>query len=253
MKKFWLFRALANLLFALFTGVANIKYAIVQNPIIGRASGNVGKTRFSTWRGINYIASIGLKEDRKKQEMTDAVILNRDKMQLVGHTLISSSPFAQIAWWKSLTGTTPFASLVKFLRNKLTGSIGSIAFDNSKIINTVFGNGDPTLLTMTGVAASGSEIVVSIDPVFVPVSPDDSGDYIVNVFLINSDCTKWQYIPIASNLSESTFTVELASNYEVGEKIYIWFNVTHIPDEYSDLKSTVFKALANSTPITLIA
>ena len=253
MKKFWLFKALANILFALCTSLANIKFAIVQNPIVGRASGNVGKTRFSTWRGINYIASIGLKEDRKKQEMTDAVILNRDKMQLVGHTLTSSSPFAQIAWWKSLTGTTPFASLVKFMRNKLTGDIGAIAFDNSKVIHTVFGNGDPTLFEMAGVATSGSEITISINPAFVPVSPDDSGDYIVNVFVINSDCTKWQYIPIASNLSESTFVLELASAYTVGEKIYTWFNVTHNPDEYSALKSTVYKALTNSTPITLIS
>jgi len=47
MKRFWLFRALASIIFAALTGLANLKYAIVQHHIIGRASGNVGKTRFS--------------------------------------------------------------------------------------------------------------------------------------------------------------------------------------------------------------
>ena len=62
--------------------------AIVQNPLTNRMSGRVANNRFFTWQQLNIVASIGLKEDRKPQTLTTAVILNCAKIKLTGHTML---------------------------------------------------------------------------------------------------------------------------------------------------------------------
>ena len=162
MKKFWLFKAIANLLFAMFTGLATLKFAIVQNPIIGRASGNVGKTRFSVWKGINYIASIGLKEDRKKQYLSTAVIANRLAMQVIGHAIKQIKVQLKIAFLIQIYGSTPFAKVVQYFRKKWSTSDGQL--DTTKFPGTSFGSNTEPSQQYNITDAAKPTFSITVDP-----------------------------------------------------------------------------------------
>ena len=162
MKKFWLFKAIAKLLFAMFTGLATLKFAIVQNPIIGRASGNVGKTRFSVWKGINYIASIGLIEDRKKQYLSTAVIANRLAIQVIGHAVKQIKVQLKQAFLIQIYGTTPFAKVVQYFRKKWSTSDGQL--DTTMFPGTSFGSNTEPSQQYNITDAAKATFAITIDP-----------------------------------------------------------------------------------------
>ena len=119
-KLFKVFAFLSQMIDFVTIGLVK-SHVITQNPVTGRMSGKIANTLFGVWCGINVAASIGLKEQRKPQELSTAVILNRAKMKLSGHTMSSIVSFVKYIFPVSLVGTTPFAQCLSFFRKKLTG------------------------------------------------------------------------------------------------------------------------------------
>lgn len=94
--------------------------AISQNFLTGRMRKSAGGTRFSTWRGLNVVAS---KPMEVRQNVTPAVQLNRDKMALVGRAISRINPVVNAIYSLGIAKTTPFADTVKFFRNRITDTL----------------------------------------------------------------------------------------------------------------------------------
>lgn len=90
--------------------------AISQNFLTGRMRKSAGGTRFSTWRGLNIVAS---KPMEVRQNVTPAVQLNRDKMSLIGKMVSKLNPIVGSIYSLGIAKTTPFADTVKFFRSRL--------------------------------------------------------------------------------------------------------------------------------------
>ena len=110
--------------------------AISQNFLTGRMRKSAGGTRFSTWRGLNVVAS---KPMEVRQNVTPAVELNRAKMSVVGQFVGKFSQFAKDAYSLGISKTTPFADTVKFFRSKM---LDSLTLDVSLLKNASFGTGN---------------------------------------------------------------------------------------------------------------
>ena len=110
--------------------------AISQNFLTGRMRKSAGGTRFSTWRGLNIVAS---KPMEVRQNVTPAVQLNRNKMSLIGKMVSKLNPYVALFYSLGISKTTPFADTVKFFRNRFKDSL---SFDATLFTNASFGTGN---------------------------------------------------------------------------------------------------------------
>lgn len=110
--------------------------AISQNFLTGRMRKSAGGTRFSTWRGLNIVAA---KPISVRQNVTQAVQDNRDKMALVGKAIAKINVSVSRIYNFGISKTTPFADSVKFFRNKLLSAtaVNPLLFGSAK-----FGTGN---------------------------------------------------------------------------------------------------------------
>lgn len=110
--------------------------AISQNFLTGRMRKSAGGTRFSTWRGLNIVAS---KPMEVRQNVTPAVQLNRDKMSLIGKMVSKLNPIVGDIYSLGIAKTTPFADTVKFFRSRL---LDTLKLDASLLSGASFGTGN---------------------------------------------------------------------------------------------------------------
>ena len=110
--------------------------AISQNFLTGRMRKSAGGTRFSTWRGLNVVAS---KPMEVRQNVTKAVQINRDKMSLIGKMVSKLNPYVGSIDSLGIAKTTPFADTVKFFRNRL---LDTLQLDASLLAGASFGTGN---------------------------------------------------------------------------------------------------------------
>ena len=110
--------------------------AISQNFLTGRMRKSAGGTRFSTWRGLNIVAS---KPMEVRQNVTPAVQLNRDKMSLIGKMVSKLNPIVGSIYSLGIAKTTPFADTVKFFRSRLKDDL---KLNVSLLAGASFGTGN---------------------------------------------------------------------------------------------------------------
>ena len=206
--------------------------AIVQNTLIGRARRSVGGTTFATWNGLNILKAKILKP--KPQTITDAVILNRAKMKLVGQSCAFISPFAKSIYRLGTPKTTGFAEIVKFFRNKITGAVGSLKLLVTDLVNTSFGSENTGGIFYTSVAKAGRLVTLTLvsfgsNPLLL------NGFSLVNVCMVNESCTRVVYHEHISDGSHANFDVPCAEFFAVGEKVFCYINAEQIVDGGTDL------------------
>ena len=186
--------------------------AISQNFLTGRMRKSAGGTRFSTWRGLNIVAS---KPMEVKQNITPAVQLNRNKMSLIGKMVSKLNPYVSSFYSLGISKTTPFADTVKFFRNRLKDDL---KLDASLLVNASFGTGN-TPTPSYSITDTSLDSLTLQPSAFSPLWGDD--DVQVYVIIINDACTK---IGIATQTStiDNGIVVNLGSSeFVVGDKIAV--------------------------------
>lgn len=160
--------------------------AISQNFLTGRMRKSAGGTRFSTWRGLNVVAS---KPMEVRQNVTPAVKLNREKMSVIGKMVSKLNPIVGSIYSLGIAKTTPFADTVKFFRSRI---LDTLKLDASLLAGASFGTGNvPScdyVLQSDGV--DGFDISAQNIPA---IWGNDTVD--MTVIMFNDACTKvgvWQ-------------------------------------------------------------
>ena len=110
--------------------------AISQNFLTNRMHKSAGGTRFSTWRGLNVVAS---KPMEIRQNVTPAVELNRRKMSVIGKGVSKLNIVVNELYSLGIAKTTPFADTVRVFRAAMQDNL---KLDAAKLSNTSFGTGN---------------------------------------------------------------------------------------------------------------
>lgn len=184
--------------------------AIGQNFLTGRLRGSAGGTRFSTWRGLNIVAS---KPIEVRQNVTPAVELNRSKMSVVGKSISRINSNVKTIYSLGISKTTPFADTVKFFRNRITDLL---LLDPSLLSGSKFGTGNAeghTYAVIDKLASSFTLDRVASSNVF-----DNSQTY-VDVLVVSDDMKKIAYIK-EEGVGDSNIVINLKSfGFDAGDKI----------------------------------
>ena len=186
--------------------------AISQNFLTGRMRKSAGGTRFSTWRGLNVVAS---KPMEVRQNVTPVVQLNRDKLSLIGKMVSKLNPYVGMFYSLGISKTTPFADTVKFFRNRFTDSL---KFDETLFTNASFGTGNTP-------SPSFHINNVNIDDLrlnFSNISPMWGTDEVdVTFVVVNNLGTKSFVITLTVVLLDEVSIPLVISDFVVGDKILI--------------------------------
>ena len=155
--------------------------AISQNFLTGRMRKSAGGTRFSTWRGLNIVAS---KPMEVRQNVTPAVQLNRSKMSLIGKMVSKMNPYVDVFYSLGISKTTPFADTVKFFRNRLKDDL---KLDASLLAGASFGTGNTPTPSYAITSVSIDDFGISPSNIS-PLWGTDEIDLYITV--MNDICTK---------------------------------------------------------------
>lgn len=186
--------------------------AISQNFLTGRMRKSAGGTRFSTWRGLNVVAS---KPMEVKQNVTHAVQLNRNKMSLIGKMVSKLNPYVSSFYSLGISKTTPFADTVKFFRNRLTDSL---KFDSSLFTNATFGTGN----TPSPSFHVTNTLIDDLQIEFSNVSPLWGTDAVDVMFIAVNDLGTKTFVALANGDLTNSFGFSLgSSDFVAGDKILI--------------------------------
>lgn len=186
--------------------------AISQNFLTGRMRKSAGGTRFSSWRGLNIVAS---KPMKVQQNVTPAVQLNRDKMSRIGKLVSKMNPYVSTFYSLGISKTTPFADTVKFFRNRLKDDL---KFDISLLTGASFG---------TGNAPSPSYSIVSthindVELESANVSPLWGIDEVISTVVVVNDIGTKVYVSSYQGPIQDGVNINLSSSgFIVGDKIAV--------------------------------
>ena len=216
--------------------------AISQNFLTGRMRKSAGGTRFSTWRGLNVVAS---KPMEVRQNVTPAVQLNRDKMSLIGKMVSKLNPYVSLFYSLGISKTTPFADTVKFFRNRLKDDL---KLNASLLANSSFGTGNTPTPSYAIINVIIDNFVLepsNISPLW------GSDDVNFNITLINDTCTKVFSTPFVKDIYGSIAIDLTSSGFIVGDKVAVCVKPI-MTRPGTDLSGTV-KFSSSTTFVTLVA
>lgn len=184
--------------------------AISQNFLTGRMRKSAGGTRFSTWRGLNIVAS---KPMEVRQNVTPAVQLNRDKMSLIGKMVSKLNPIVNSVYSLGIAKTTPFADTVKFFRSRL---LDTLKLDASLLAGASFGTGNvPSAdYIATDINSDGFSITAQNIP-----SIWGSDDLISTVIMFNDVCTKVGIWSINDTIDTLISFIPQDAGFAAGDKV----------------------------------
>ena len=184
--------------------------ATSQNFLTGRMRKSAGGARFSTWRGLNIVAS---KPMVVRQNVTPAVQLNRNKMSLIGKMVSKLNPYVSLFYSLGISRTTPFADTVKFFRNRLRDNL---LFDPSLFAGASFGTGNTPSPSYSFINKQVGDLAFAshnISPLW------GSDDVESNVVIVNDKGTKI-YVAKYTDSIGSDISISLSnSDFIAGDKI----------------------------------
>ena len=203
--------------------------ATSQNFLTGRMRKSAGGTRFSTWRGLNIVAS---KPMEVRQNVTPAVQLNRDKMSRIGKLVSTLNPYVSLFYSLGISKTTPFADTVKFFRNRINNSL---TFDASMFANASFGTGNAPSPSFHVSRNSINDFRV----VFSNVSPSWGTDVVDVMFIVVNDLGTKSFVTSVTDVLVNEISIEMnGSDFVIGDKFLIAAKVVKVRPG-TDLSGTV--------------
>ena len=184
--------------------------AISQNFLTGRMRKSAGGTRFSTWRGLNVVAS---KPMEVRQNVTPKVELNRSKMNVIGKMVSKMNPIVNHIYSLGIAKTTPFADTVKFFRSRIKDDL---KLSSALLAGASFGTGNVPSCDyfFENVGPSGFEIGVHYIP---SIWGNDSVDSTVIMF--NDTCTKVGMWNINGCISDKIYISPADFGFSAGDKV----------------------------------
>lgn len=185
--------------------------AISQNFLTGRMRKSAGGTRFSTWRGLNIVAS---KPIDVRQNVTAAVTLNRRKLSVIGKGVSKLNAYVKMYYSLGIQKTTPFADTVKFFRNRIKDDL---KLDPALLKDSKFGTGnaESQQYEMVGDALSAFEIEpFALNPIW------NHASYQVDVIVFNDTFTKVVNINQSVSYDDVISINLLAYGFVAGDKVY---------------------------------
>ena len=184
--------------------------AISQNFLTGRMRKSAGGTRFSTWRGLNVVAS---KPMEVRQNVTPAVELNRSKMSIIGKGVSKLNVVVNELYSLGIAKTTPFADTVRVFRSAMTDSL---KLDASKLSGISFGSGNVADCSFSVDDDSAADFIVK--PNFsVPAFGNDVIESTLIVF--NDSFTKFHISKSSSTQSDDLYASLTSSGFQAGDKV----------------------------------
>ena len=184
--------------------------AISQNFLTGRMRKSAGGTRFSTWRGLNIVAS---KPMEVRQNVTPAVRLNRDKMSLIGKLVSKLNPYVVLFYSLGISKTTPFADTVKFFRNRLKDDL---KLDPLLLAGASFGTGNTPAPSCHIDAVAVDDFTMSL----YNISPNwGSGTVDVTIIIVNDLGTKTHIFTQTIMLGDSVIVSLNNTGFIAGDKV----------------------------------
>lgn len=185
--------------------------AISQNFLTGRMRKSAGGTRFSTWRGLNIVAS---KPTEVRQNVTPAVELNRSKMSVVGQFVGKFSQFTKNAYSLGISKTTPFADTVKFFRTKM---LDSLKLDVNLLKGAAFGTGNVAVGSFANITHSVVDFEIEL---YFDNSIWGSDPIEVTVIIFNDVMTKVCFSTFTT-LPSGSFSEDLSIyGFVAGDNVY---------------------------------
>lgn len=186
--------------------------AIGQNFLTGRMKGSAGGTRFSTWRGLNVIAS---KPIEVRQNVTAAVELNRSKMSVVAKAISKINANTKSIYSLGIAKTTPFADTVKFFRNRL---LDTLKLDPVALSAAKFGTGNAEGHTYSVLDYNADQLTldrVAVSNVF------DTSQTNVDVLVVSDDMKKIVYLPAEGTGDGNIIINLLPYGFDAGDKVAV--------------------------------
>lgn len=184
--------------------------AISQNFLTGRMRKSAGGTRFSTWRGLNIVAS---KPQEVRQNVTPAVKLNREKMSLIGKMVSQLNPIVNSVYSLGIAKTTPFADTVKFFRNRLNDDLKLSA---PLLAGASFGTGNVPSFDYVHNSDSYDSFVISATNIPSIWGVDDVNH---TVIVFNDSCTKVGVWNVDASINSSLSFDLSEKGFVAGDKI----------------------------------
>lgn len=207
--------------------------SITQNPLIGRARKSFSNVRFSTWNGLNIVASKPL---QVKQNVTDKVLLNRNKMSVVGSLLRGYSFIAQIFIFMAAKGKSKFSLLIQFFRNNILDTL-KISF--TAIAGFKLSNGNFLINTAEFNYFTGNNLSLSLS--FIDSLTLNGKQIKASVFIFNEDLTKCIFSQAVATVSGNSVEVifDIVTNFSDNEKVQCLINFTYNDNLLSIVSDTV--------------
>lgn len=184
--------------------------AISQNFLTGRMKKSAGGTRFSTWRGLNVVAS---KPIEVRQNVTKAVQVNRDKMSVIGKMVSKLNPIVNSVYSLGIAKTTPFADTVKFFRSRIKDDL---TLDASLLAGASFGTGNVPSCDYMLSSDSFDAFVIAVQN-YPSIWGNDGVDNTVIMF--NDTCTKVGVWSISGIISDFINIDPSEQGFVAGDKI----------------------------------
>ena len=184
--------------------------AISQNFLTGRMRKSAGGTRFSTWRGLNVVAS---KPMEVRQNVTPAVKLNRSKLSVVGKGVSKLNIVVNELYSLGIAKTTPFADTVRVFRSAMTDSL---KLDAAKLSGISFGTGNVADCSFSVDDDSAASFSI-VSNAFVQAFGNDMVESTLIVF--NDSFTKFHTMKFSSMQDNSISASLTSSGFVAGDKV----------------------------------
>ena len=176
--------------------------AVTQNFLIGRTRKSAGGTRFSTWKGLNVIAA---KPMQVKQNITEAVELNRAKMAVIGKLVSKMRLFVKVIYSLGIQKTTEFADTVKFFRIRL---LDTLKFDITLLTSNSFGTGNATGHVYSFVSSDASTVKINrTDELRNPEFDTDDTDVLIMIIDEDAEFSHQELFVGGGNTNQLIVTV----------------------------------------------
>lgn len=189
--------------------------ARTQNTLFGRTSGSIGGVTCQTWKGVNVVRS---KPFEVRQNVTQAVQLNRDKFSMVGRCISRINYAMSVMYNFGIQKTTEFADTVKFFRNKV---LDTLKLNPALLAGAKFGTGNAEGFQYVNASPSVNSFEISL----VENSGDaefDSADADVSVLVVNDTMTKIGWFANAGLGNATNINIDLSEyDFAIGDKVKV--------------------------------
>lgn len=161
--------------------------AVVQNTLIGKASGSVGNATFLSWRGINVLKS---KPTSVANPRTPGQTLQRAKLTMIVMLYRAINNIINIGYAARAIKQSAYNAFVKSnIRNIFVVGADNVPTINYALVKIAQGTIQSLNLTATAPEANDQQVVLTYDESIIPIGANAED----NVRAVAYDATENQY------------------------------------------------------------